>query len=349
MREMGRFLSETCSIICPTLVGFGDTLLAEAETFANDFQASIAQTLKVLPGGAVFVPPIAAVGVLPFASMVESTIAEYSNFRYYSELLGADVLPRNVSIGLQVFRERTMGTVSGITRWSDHLDDMPSSYYLAAALRDDRIDRYLLLMYGHAANYMGRGTFTATEQLPIVGDANDWWRDYLWTYLEGGIDQCVPSIMLCAIGTRWQLVFEVYDAPVIYLGRGAPRRWSVPSGGGYGISNAATRFGSVNFTVVSTSRADHGEDVIATVTFTPVTTVSGATPTSDMFFVLRMRSSFPRGMLLPASVVVAGADVVLGNIDASRGDVVVNVTRTGTALKFNVAATLATPARIGTV
>jgi hypothetical protein len=65
---------------------------------------------------------------------------------------------------------------------------MPSSYYAYASLRDDRVERFHLLLYGHLANYQGRGTFTATEQLPITGDANGWSRDYLWGYLEGGID-----------------------------------------------------------------------------------------------------------------------------------------------------------------
>ena len=155
-----------------------------------------------------------------------------SNFRYYSELLGADFLSPSMSIALQEFRETHQGTVSGITRWSDHLDDMPSSYYAAAMLRDDRVPRFLLLQYGHMANYMGRGTGTATEQLPINGDANGLFRDYLWGYLEGGIDQCIPSIMLPAIATRWQFVLERYDEDVLYLAAGAPRRWFAPGGGG---------------------------------------------------------------------------------------------------------------------
>ena len=79
------------------------------------------------------------------------------------------------------------------------------------------------------ANYMGRGTLTATEQLPISADSLGFYRDYLWSYLEGGIDQCVPSLMLPASATRWQLVLERYDEDVLYLARGAPRRWFAPA------------------------------------------------------------------------------------------------------------------------
>jgi hypothetical protein len=33
------------------------------------------------------------------------------------------------------------------------------------------------------------------------------WRDYLWSYLEGGIDQCIPSIQVrcCARPLLWSL------------------------------------------------------------------------------------------------------------------------------------------------
>jgi hypothetical protein len=92
---------------------------------------------------------------------------------------------------------------------------MPSSYYFAAALRNDRVPQFLLMLYGHMANYMGRGTWTATEQLPINADSLGFFRDYLWSYLEGGIDECVPSIMLPAIASRWQLVLERYDTDTV--------------------------------------------------------------------------------------------------------------------------------------
>ena len=42
--------------------------------------------------------------------MIAGTVAEYSNFRYYSELLGADVLSAEMSNGLQDFRENMQGT-----------------------------------------------------------------------------------------------------------------------------------------------------------------------------------------------------------------------------------------------
>ena len=35
-----------------------------------------------------------------------------------------------------------------MTRYSDHLDDMPAVGYAVAALASDRVAQYLLLLYG---------------------------------------------------------------------------------------------------------------------------------------------------------------------------------------------------------
>jgi hypothetical protein len=346
MLEMGRLLTAICPALCPPgLAGFGATLTAEAAAFQADVLASIAATATTLPGGLVFIPPVARVGVAPFGSMVESVLSEYSNFRYYSELLGADVLPPDLAGGLQAFREATTGTVSGITRWSDHLDDMPSSYYAAAALWADRLPRFFLLQYGHMANYMGRGTWTATEQLPIGPDANGFWRDYLWSYLEGGIDECVPSIMLPAIATRWQLVHERYDTNTLWLAKGAPRRWADPAGGGYGVARAATRFGLVDVHVAFAANATGGgQTATATVGFTPAG-VPGVTPAPT--FALRLRSASPALAILPSSVAVTGVSgggVVLDSVNATGGYVYLSVPTppgVGVQLRFTVTADLA--------
>jgi len=335
MREMGRFLTAVCPTACPDYAGFGATLTAEATAFAADFAASVAAISTTLPDGSVFVPPVHALGYAPFGNMVESTIAEYSNFRYYAELLGSGILSDAQSVGLQAFRETHKGTVSGITRWSDHLDDMPSTYYAFASLRDDRVERFLLLEYGHMANYMGRGTFTATEQLPITGDANGAARDYLWGYLEGGIDECVPSIMLAASATRWALVLETPDDGTLWLAKGAPRRWFAPDGGGFGVAGALTRFGAVDLAVSSARAAGGGERASATVAFR-AGGVPGEPPAPR--FALRLRGSAPGLALDAASVAVAGAGAALESVDAARG--LVFVTLAGDAEGFTVEANL---------
>jgi len=174
------------------------------------------------------------------------------------------------------------------------------------------------------ANYQGRGTFTATEQLPIGADSLGFYRDYLWSYLEGGIDQCIPSIMLPAIGTRWQFVLERYDEDALYLARGAPARWAAPGGGGFGVSRAATRFGLVDLHVVNAARpSGDGEDATASVAFTrPPAAVPGLAPAPQLR--LRLISSAPGDVLQPATVAVAGAGAALAGVDGDT--VLVNIT-----------------------
>jgi len=345
MLEAGKFLRDACPTIpvCASYVPQGAVLLGESAAFRADLEASLSLSVTLdAQGNPYFVPPTAtlAANFPPFLSMVESTVAEYSNFRYYSELLGADFLSPAMSVALQEFRESHQGTVSGITRWSDHLDDMPSSYYAVSALRDSRVDSFLALQYGHMANYQGRGTGTATEQLPINADANGLWRDYLWGYLEGGIDQCVPSIMLSSIATRWQLVLERYDEDVIYLNAGAPRRWFDISGGGFAIKGAYTRFGSVGLSVLSDSAAGGapGEDVSSTVDFSTWAVMSGVNATPA--FSLRLRSSRPGWTLQPASVKVKGS-ATLVSVDVAKEQVLLSLNQVGGgAAQFTVTAEL---------
>jgi len=341
MVESGKFLRDVCGALplCSALAPQGAVFLAEAAAFQADLEASLALSVTFDPatGRPLFIPPIAAAAFQPFASMIESTLAEYSNFRYYAELLGADFLSPAMSIALQEFRETHQGTVSGITRWSDHLDDMPSSYYAAASLRNDRLPFFFLLQYGHMANYMGRGTGTATEQLPINADQNGLSRDYLWGYLEGGIDQCIPSIMLPAIATRWQLVLERYDEDVLHLCTGAPRRWYQPGQGGFSIARAATRFGTVGVAVQSAAAAaGSGEDATATVTYAPWPTMLGVNATPA--FALRLRGSAPGLALQPASVAVSGGAVLQG-VDVAGERVLLALKGAGTAT-FTVTAQL---------
>ena len=65
-------------------------------------------------------------------------------------------------------------------RYTDHLDDMPAIGYAVSSLAYDRIERFLLLLHGHAANYQGRGSFISDEQQSLYQDAgNPAWRSTL--------------------------------------------------------------------------------------------------------------------------------------------------------------------------
>jgi hypothetical protein len=86
---------------------------------------------------------------------------------------------------------------------------------------------------------------------------------------ENDVSYCIVSNILVARMTRWQLVFEDYyratnpaavsgAKPLIWLARGAPKRWFTPASGGLNVSNVPTRTGRVTF---ATKCAKAGEAV----------------------------------------------------------------------------------------
>ena len=119
--EAGKFFRDICSdesgvVVCPSnYKAFGLLLLDEASRFRRDLEASLRMTTTFdgASGQPLFVPPFAKVGIKPYTSMIADTWSSYSNFRFYSELLGADILSAEFSNAVQDFRENTMGTVSG--------------------------------------------------------------------------------------------------------------------------------------------------------------------------------------------------------------------------------------------
>jgi hypothetical protein len=59
-------------------------------------------------------------------ALVYMRISRVSGLCHSLQLLGADVLPPAFALAVMNFRESHTGSVAGITRWSDHLDDMPA-------------------------------------------------------------------------------------------------------------------------------------------------------------------------------------------------------------------------------
>ena len=75
-----------------------------------------------------FVPPLAGANQTPFGTMIESRLASYSGFRYFSEMLSSGFMSDGEATALSRFRESHEGTLSGMTRYTDHLDDMYGNF-----------------------------------------------------------------------------------------------------------------------------------------------------------------------------------------------------------------------------
>jgi hypothetical protein len=141
--------------------------------------------------------------------------------------------------------------------------------------------------------------------------------------------------MLTAISTRWQLVLERYDETTLYLSKGAPRRWYIPSSGGFSVTNAATRFGQVSFNITNTITVQGGESSIANVILNPWKgLVFGA---SLNLVAIRLRSSIMSQTLDSASVIISG-DATLSSVDALSNLIYVIPTKVTSMSSFIISA-----------
>merc|ERR1712025_941528 len=101
METLGEYLSAGSKPLNSTL---GKALLSDATAYRADIDSSVAAvSITDSHGKVIFFPPYSTVGFKPFTPMTESRTASYSNFRFYPEVLLADVLPRDVESVLLMF------------------------------------------------------------------------------------------------------------------------------------------------------------------------------------------------------------------------------------------------------
>ena len=370
--SLGRYLSETAAL---DERPFAATLANAAGRLKRALDAALALSLVTNgTGHPYFVPPYAAVsinhsatGFKPYTSMVDAGAtssgggASYANFRYFSEMLSAQFMGHEVDLALNIFRESHAGTLSGMTRFRDHLDDMPATGYAYSAIATDRIPSFLSLLFGHIANYQARGTFNAPEQESLYGDGgstaawtySDSYRARLGANTEIDIDMCVPSTALVALMLRWMLVFEERDADVLWLLKAAPRRFYTvgtagpPSDRILSVANAPTRFGNVSYQLdaVATSGADAslGMRLVVSVSLSGRGVAADSNRTAmTMSVVARIRD--PRGVRTLEHADVSAGTATLGSVDPAQETVTILIPVTLGArgvVNFTLEATLA--------
>jgi hypothetical protein len=236
-------------------------------TLARAIEAAVSVSLVRKDRKAFFLPPYAVVNATPYSSMIErgeqgsSGASSYTNFRYWAEMLSSGFFSPEISHAISDFRETHTGTLSGMTRFLDHLDDMPAEGYAYSAMDLARVDSFQALLFGHAANYHSRGVFNAPEQMSLYGDGvkglwtySDSYRAYLSSGITGSsdvdIDFCLPSTTLPATMVRWMMLFEERDHDVLALFRATPRRFFTPGDdAAIELAGGTTRYGTVDANV----------------------------------------------------------------------------------------------------
>jgi len=188
----------------------------------------------------------------------------------------------------------------GMTRFRDVLDDMPIVGYGWSALFHNRLQYFHTLLAGHAANYLSRGTYWGTEQraqVPVIPGQ---------TTRNGGTggehgSLCMVSAISTSMWIRWMLVQDDPDENVVYLARGAPRRW-YQQDQPFGISDAPTRFGLVSYSL----KARPGPQIFGSVQLRP----NPGTIPSKLNFQVAVHVRSPDSNLVLKDVKVSGATLI---------------------------------------
>lgn len=234
-----------------------------------------------------------------------------------------------LDVALSEYRESHFGTLSSMTRFRTHLDDMPSSGYAYSSVATNRTRSFNSLLFGHVANYQSRGSFNAPEQLGFdVGD--DGYRALLGPGVgETDIDTCGPSTTLVAMMLRWMLVFEERDADTLWLLKAAPRRFyagssslnsSSTSGAVLSVQRAPTRFGWVSFSIDKEADTPQSSELRMMVNVSLVLHGRGfvAANSTGLRLALRLRDPAGQGVIQSAAV----ANVVGGHVAGTEIDTV---------------------------
>jgi hypothetical protein len=241
--------------------------------------------------------------------------------RLYAELLQPDVLPLDLANQtvdtLRTYGGTTLGVVANVgpaRAGARSILGFISYGYAQMLLRLDRIEEYLLFLYSHRYHAHTRGSWTAGEVSGIKG---------------GTALFCIPAQQTIPLLTRWMLVLEDSDEERLYFGKALPRRW-VASGKPVKIERAPTRWGRVDFEVMSTPGSNSSSGGAAGASAAPAVTarVTLASPGSPKEIHVKLR--VPKNTPV-RDVTVNGRPATLGG---THDDTV--IIQTGTEQRFEI-------------
>ena len=263
-------------------------------------------------------------GICGNCSELWSVASEYSQFYWYPELLSADVLDHALSRHTITFTQAKGGWVAGMSRYSNHLDDMTASQWAYGLLTHNDTSAWHTLWMSAMAHGGGRGTFTAYEQFCIQADPTlgEQWRTFECTTVSGSL--CVAEALVPTHMLRWAMVFSPFSIDdssavgvegtgKIWLARGAPDRWF---GASFSVLEAPTDYGRVSLWVLGTALpAGDGNGVRMSVRVD--TTVVGVQQRPLLVFRLRDATGQARVARCNASsACVSGGEIVQEECEA---------------------------------
>ena len=140
--------------------------------------------------------------------LIENT---YANYRYYPEMLSAMLLPDEYTRSFVKMREAIGGELLGMTRFLSHVDNWPVLNYARFLIETGRIEKYLLLLFSHAAHHGIPDLMTYFEQVSIDGKVN--------------ANDCIPSLLTVPTMLAWAFAYETVDQTSLRLLAALPKEW----------------------------------------------------------------------------------------------------------------------------
>ena len=178
----------------------------------------------------------------PYVPAVAGDTPTYGKGRAYVEMLESAELTEKQAKAVMESNAARGESLFGLPRGGQYYNGFLAFGPAYAQLFYDWPREFLLLYYAHRAHIYSRGNWTAVEGGRIDGT------------LEG--PYATPSEVSIPTFTKWMLVFENPDDPVVWLAKATPRLW-LEQGKTIAVTNAPTRFGNVGYELHSD--IDHGK------------------------------------------------------------------------------------------
>jgi hypothetical protein len=215
-------------------------LLTAAASLRKHTLSALERSIKG-DGDPAFIPTYVGFDIPPFAKMTQDTLSNYTNYRYWLEMLSGGLLNDRMRDAILDYRRTHGGELLAMTRFSTNVDNWPYCHIAWGLIDAGRREHYQLGFFAHLAHHQTQGTFTAYEQVAVIGSKES---DY--SERSYGAHYCVPSEVVVPIMLKWMMVFEDHDNNELWLARAVPLSWFDD---GFEISQAPTRWGKINLTV----------------------------------------------------------------------------------------------------
>lgn len=224
----------------------GRELESAAAALRRDLATATARSLLQSEGRTVLPSIAGAKEPMHIAYQRDRSDPQWRSYRAYMEMLHSGILSADQAAMICDYRANHHDVLCGIPvaygYQTGELAGFLSYGHGYGLIQIDRVREALLLAYSHMAHQHTRGMWMAPETRKVLSD-------------EDAAPYCSPAQLVVPLMWKWLLLFEEPAADILWLAKGAPRRW-LAEGQSFGIAQAPTRWGRVGY------RIDTGSDAI---------------------------------------------------------------------------------------